>query len=170
MFGSWAAGRGTDSSTDRRWESMWRGGSWMGQRAKKDFRWAAKRRCKGERCFREDETKQRGNEVTKKTPPLRCSNYGDSRIAARCGIHSLDLACFHQRTRPTIRPSPPVPSMKGRANGMASQERTTSPIETMAPTGVPGTVKPPYRPMKLDLRSGMTSPAHQPKDQPNQPT
>src|SRR5258708_38931358 len=106
---------------------MWRGRSWMRQRARRDFRWEAKRRCKGERCFREDETKQRGNEVTKKTPPLRWSNYGDSRIAARGGIHSLELACFHRRTRATIRPSPPAPSMKVRANGMTSQERRTDP-------------------------------------------
>src|SRR5260221_5659226 len=46
---------------------MWRGRSWMRQRARRDFRWEAKRRCKGELCFREDETKQRGNEVTKKS-------------------------------------------------------------------------------------------------------
>src|SRR5258707_832537 len=67
VFFGGAAGRGTGSSTDRRWESMWRGRSWMRQRARGDFRWEARRRCKGERCFREDETKQRGNEVTKKS-------------------------------------------------------------------------------------------------------
>src|SRR5229473_922296 len=62
-------------------------------------------------------------------------------------VHSLDLLCRHQRIRPTMRPRPPVPSIKGHAMGMASQARTTRPIDTMAPTGVPGTVKPPYRPM-----------------------
>jgi hypothetical protein len=53
---------------------------------------------------------------------------------------------------------------------MASQQRITKPIETIAPTGVPGTVKPPYRPIKLYLRTGMTSPTHQPKDQADQRT
>ncbi len=62
-------------------------------------------------------------------------------------IYSLDLLCLHQRTNPTMRPRPPVPSMNGRAIGMASQHRMTMPIETIAPTGVPGTVKPPNLPI-----------------------
>jgi hypothetical protein len=37
--------------------------------------------------------------------------------------------------------------MKGRAIGMASQHRITIPTETIAPTGVPGTVNPPNLPM-----------------------
>jgi hypothetical protein len=37
--------------------------------------------------------------------------------------------------------------MNGRAIGMASQHSMTMPMETIAPTGVPGTVKPPNLPM-----------------------
>jgi len=37
--------------------------------------------------------------------------------------------------------------MNGRAIGIASQHSMAIPIETIAPTGVPGTVKPPNLPM-----------------------
>src|SRR5579863_1142138 len=57
-----------------------------------------------------------------------------------CAIHSLEPRCFQYRSRPTMRPRPPVPTMKGRESGRANQQITTSPTETMAPTGVPGTV------------------------------
>src|SRR5216684_6445212 len=61
--------------------------------------------------------------------------------------HSLDLLCRHQRNRPTMRPRPTVPTMKGRAIGMASHATTTNPMETTAPARVPGTLSPPYLPM-----------------------
>jgi len=37
--------------------------------------------------------------------------------------------------------------MKGRAIGIANQQSITNPIDTIAPTGVPGTVSPPNLPM-----------------------
>src|SRR5260370_42138443 len=60
--------------------------------------------------------------------------------------HSLDLL-WRQRNRPTMRPRPTVPTMKGRAIGMASHATTTNPMETTAPARVPGTLSPPYLPM-----------------------
>src|SRR5215471_18081229 len=46
--------------------------------------------------------------------------------------------CFHQRSKPTARPSPTVPRINGRATGIAIQASTTSPSETIAPALVPG--------------------------------
>src|SRR5579863_3282929 len=47
--------------------------------------------------------------------------------------------CDHHRSTPINEPSPTVPSMNGRATGIAIQATTVIPIETTAPAFVPGT-------------------------------
>jgi hypothetical protein len=49
------------------------------------------------------------------------------------------LLCSRHRSKPRTAPSPTVPSMNGRATGMAIHARTTIPTETIAPARVPGT-------------------------------